>query len=69
MRMFDATGMRAARALLACAAAAAVACAAPMNVLFFAVDDLRDQLAQLGPGVIGPGCGLTEGSGCTKMVG
>ena len=29
-----------------------------MNVLFFAVDDLRYQLNDAGPGVAGPGCGL-----------
>lgn len=39
-----------------------------LNVLFFAVDDLRDQLSFLGPGAVGPGCGALEGSGCSKMI-
>ena len=39
-----------------------------LNVLFFAVDDLRYQLHEAGPGVIGPGCPVGEGTGCTKMV-
>ena len=34
--------------------------AAKMNVLFFAVDDLRYQLGTSGPGVVGPGCPLVE---------
>ena len=38
-----------------------------LNVLFFAVDDLRYQLGTSGPGDVGPGCPLVEGAGCTKM--
>jgi len=39
-----------------------------LNVLFFAVDDLRYQLGTAGPGDAGPGCTLKEGAGCSKMV-
>jgi hypothetical protein len=34
---------------------------------FFVVDDLRYQLGTSGPGDVGPGCPITEGTGCTKM--
>ena len=38
------------------------------DILAAAAADLRYQLHEAGPGVIGPGCPVGEGTGCTKMV-
>lgn len=54
--------------LLSITVLALLAVAEKKNVLFFAVDDLRYQLGNSGPGVRGPGCALEEGKGCTKMI-
>lgn len=54
-------------ALLLLSVCSTVGSKKPLNVLFFAVDDLRYQLGTEGPGVGGPGCPLVEGGGCTKM--
>ena len=54
--------------LLALVAPGSSAAARKMNVLFFAVDDLRYQLGTSGPGDLGPGCPLVEGPGCKQMI-